>query len=145
MINIPSVSIKYGTTLPILAYGNGTALFGQNTTALVRQALDAGFPMIDTAQMYKNSQHVGEALSRGSGPKVKVVAKVSDLSGVREAALEERRLLGRECLDVLLLHSPSRGLDGLPTNVEAWKMMEQLKDDGVAECVVCWGYDSLHC
>ena len=34
--------------------------------------------------------------------------------------------------DAVLLHRPPRGENGLPSNVEAWKLLEAVKDKGLA-------------
>lgn len=134
MANVPLVSLKSGTKLPKIGYGNGTALFKSDSTTLVEGALKAGFTLIDTAEMYQNSGYVGKALE-SSEHETQVIAKIGTLSKIKEVANEERKLLGKNRLNVLLLHSPPRGKDGLPSNVEAWKQMQELKDEGVADVI----------
>jgi diketogulonate reductase-like aldo/keto reductase len=34
--------------------------------------------------------------------------------------------------DAVLLHRPPRGENGLPSNVDAWKLLEAVKDKGLA-------------
>lgn len=118
-----------------MAFGVGTALFNQDCTRSVEQALSSGFRFIDTAEVYKNSQHVGAVLGKQSDlkGKVSVLGKLINAKEIRKSALEEREKLQVERFDVLLLHFPPRGVDGNPSNVEAWKAMEQLKDEGVCE------------
>jgi diketogulonate reductase-like aldo/keto reductase len=134
MANVPLVSLKSGTKLPKIGYGNGTALFKSDSTTLVEGALKAGFTLIDTAEMYANSGYVGKAFET-SNAKIQVIAKIGTLSKIKQVAVEERKLLGKDRLDVLLLHSPPRGINGLPTNVEAWKQMQELKEEGVADII----------
>lgn len=142
MASLPAVTILGGRTLPVLAFGNGTALFASDSSAMVLNALQAGYTLIDTAEMYKNSQHVGPVLQtfrqgqqggNNSKDRARVVAKIGTMKDIYNVALDERKKLGIDCLDALLLHSPPRGEDGKPSNAEAWKTMEQLKDEGVAE------------
>lgn len=52
-----------GRRIPNLAFGTGSALFGQDATTQVLAALNAGFTHIDTAQVYHNEHTVGKALN----------------------------------------------------------------------------------
>ena len=52
-----------GRRIPNLAFGTGSALNGQDVTAQVLAALNAGFTHIDTAQWYRNEHTVGKALN----------------------------------------------------------------------------------
>lgn len=134
MVKVPTITLPSGATLPKIGYGNGTALFKQDSTKSVAQALNGGYTLIDTAEMYENSQWVGSALEQAQG-KTQVIAKLGHLQHIRKSALEERTKLQRDRLDVLLLHLPPRGQKGLPSNVEAWKTMQDLKDEGVADVI----------
>lgn len=129
--SLPTVTLKGGKSLPILAFGVGTALYQQDCSQQVSQALQAGFRFLDTAEMYANSQHVGPATK--SYNDVIILDKIGDTKNIRKAALEEKEKLQVNKFDALLLHSPPRGKDGHPSNVDAWKEMEKLKDEGIAE------------
>ena len=135
MNNLPAVTIQGGRKLPILAFGNGTANYGRDTSVMVEHAVKAGFTLIDTAELYSNSQHVGPVLSRLQTDQkpIQVIAKIQSMNSIRDVALAERTKLGVETLDVLLLHSPPRAVDGKPSNVEAWEQVQKLKEDGIAE------------
>lgn len=63
-INMPigTTPLADGHYIPNLAFGTGSALYGQNAQDAVKAALDAGFRHIDTAQAYQNEKSVGDAL-----------------------------------------------------------------------------------
>lgn len=134
-MSIPIVTLRGGKKFPLQAYGTGTALFSKDCTQSVQQALSAGFTFFDLAEVYKNSQYVGQALPNDSNKdgKIQILSKIHDTNNIYKAALEEKEKLKIAKFDALLLHLPPRGLEGKPSNVEAWKIMEQLKDEGVVE------------
>lgn len=86
-----------------------------------------------TAEMYANSQYVGSVLSSDKNDNIFLLDKIGNMKEIYKGAQEEREKLKVSKFDALLLHSPPRGQDGKPTNVEAWKIMEKLKDEGVVE------------
>lgn len=102
----------------------GTMNFGRRTTAreatrIVHAALERGVLVFDTANAYEDGESeriLGEALRTRPEPSI-VVTKVGARrvrgrpeglapSVLRGAALESRSRLGRDALDVLLLHQP---------------------------------------
>ncbi|UZJ55338.1 hypothetical protein CBS101457_004658 [Exobasidium rhododendri] len=133
--SIPTVTLRGGKQVPILAFGVGTALFKQDCAKSVEQALSAGFTFLDTAQVYANSQYIAPVLSGKKSEGIVVLDKIQDMKDVYKGAHEELEKLKISKFDALLLHSPPRGKDGNPTNVEAWKIMERLKDEGVADVI----------
>jgi diketogulonate reductase-like aldo/keto reductase len=134
---IPTVVLQGGKQVPIIAFGVGTALFKADCTKSIQQACHSGFTFIDTAEAYQNSQYVGTGLEEFVAKKQQftIVAKLMNMKEIHKSALEEREKLKVKKLDLLLLHSPPRAMEGNPSNVEAWKIMEQLKDEGVADVI----------
>ena len=139
------VRLPRGTTslsLPVL--GLGTWRFGESRAtrkeevASVRTALELGYRLIDTAEMYGEGgaeEVVGIALKDAirtgdvRRDEVVVVSKVyphnASRTGTRQACDRSRRRLGLDTLDVYLLHW--RGEHPLAETVEA---MQQLAADG---------------
>lgn len=62
----PSFKLLDGTTIPWLAWGNGTGDAGKNAVECGHLALEAGIRHIDTAQLYKNEKETGEAIAQSS-------------------------------------------------------------------------------
>jgi diketogulonate reductase-like aldo/keto reductase len=133
-MSIPMATLRSGKQLPLMAFGVGTALYKQDCAQATKQAINAGFTFLDGAEAYANSQYVGQAIKdAGSMEKLIVLDKIGDMKRIYEVAKEELEKLQIDKFDALLLHSPPRGQDGKPSNVEAWKMMERIKDEGLAE------------
>lgn len=125
---------------PILSFGSGTALYQKPSGAIVEEALKLGFRSIDAAEVYANSKSNGEGIAHSGVPKneLYVLSKVNGPikaghAGILACGRQERADLQVDALDAFLLHHPPRGRDGGPTNLEAWKALEILRDEGVAK------------
>lgn len=80
--SIPTLPLNDKRAIPAIAFGTGTALFGRDATAYVVQALEGGFNHIDTAQVYRNEESVGEALREAfKKEKGSVVDEKGDVEG----------------------------------------------------------------
>jgi 2,5-diketo-D-gluconate reductase A len=71
-----AISLRDGTTIPSLGFGtlgitdrNPTKANIARTAAIVTLALEAGYRLLDTAQMYGNEQGVGEAIAASGIPR----------------------------------------------------------------------------
>lgn len=113
MTTVPVKTLNNGVEMPMLGYG----VFQtppEETARCVREALEVGYRLIDTAQSYANEQGVGagvaQAVSDGvvTREEVFITSKiwVSNMSYERAAASidESLRLLGTDYLDLMLLH-----------------------------------------
>ena len=124
-----------GTQVPVI--GQGTWRMGENRdrrkgeVAALREGLERGLRLIDTAEMYGEGgaeEVVGEAIS-GKRDQVFLVSKVyphnASRSGVAAACEWSLRRLGSEHIDLYLLHW--RGRYPLDETVEAF---ERLREQG---------------
>jgi diketogulonate reductase-like aldo/keto reductase len=152
--------VVQGVEVPTLLYG--TAWKEERTSGLVAQALAAGFRGIDTANQRRHYHEagVGEAVAAaaaGGGPRREELFLQSKYTYVEgqdarlpydPAADEATQVLqsfasslahlGVERLDSLLLHGP-RAQTGLSrVDVEVWRAIEALKEEGRVRLVgVC--------
>ena len=111
-----SVKLNDGTTIPILAFGSGTALYGKDATKQVVQAIQAGFRHIDAAQMYRNEESVGEAIVSAGVPRSElyITTKLGKLPAgktVRDTLVESLRKLKLDYVDLFLIHMPNEHPD----------------------------------
>ena len=140
---IASITLNDGTTIPQLGFGTlnvppdrtpspeNTA----TTAEVVGLALQAGYRLIDTAQMYGNEQGVGEAIA-ASGILREQLFITSKLGNgnhrpedVRRSFDESLGKLGLDYLDLFLIHWPLPTLyDG--DYVSSWKAMTELVAEG---------------
>jgi len=136
------------------AFIYGTAWKEERTEALVTQALEAGFRAIDTANQRKHYHEagVGDALraafARGDVTREEVflqtkytfrrgqdhrlpydpMAKIADQ--VRQSFDRSLEHLGVSYLDSLVLHGPTNASGIVDRDLEAWRAMEAIQQDG---------------
>ncbi|KAG6839826.1 hypothetical protein C0991_011272 [Blastosporella zonata] len=126
------------TTIPWLAWGNGSGDANKAAFELGQQAVAAGIRHIDTAQLYGTEEAVGEVVSKSSIPRdqIYITSKISTLPGdapvplneVRDSVAESIRKLG-SAPDLFLIHNPSVAFPG---ELKAmWKILEELKSEGI--------------
>ncbi len=140
-----TISFPDGTAIPAL--GQGTWFMGQNASlraseiAALREGLELGMTLIDTAEMYgegKAEELVGEALE-GIRDEAFLVSKAYPHNASRarlpQACEASLARLGTDRLDLYLLHW--RGSVPLDETVEA---MERLVDEGK---ILRWGVSNL--
>ena len=56
------ITLNDGNHIPWLGFGTGTALYQQDATQSVCQAIEAGVTHLDGAQMYKNEDTLGQGI-----------------------------------------------------------------------------------
>ena len=145
MERVRTVRLPDGTVVPAL--GQGTWMMAEDPLrrrdeiAALREGVDLGLTLIDTAEMYADGESerlVGEAVA-GRRDQVFIVSKAypqnasrSRLRSACEASLDR---LGTDRLDLYLLHW--RGSVPLAETVAA---MEGLREDGL---ILRWGVSNL--
>ena len=102
----------HGARIPGLGFGPG-GLRGERGTAIIAEALAAGYRHLDTARSYGNEREVGEAV-RSSGiarDEVFVTTKVWPdrlrAADLRRSAEESAGALGLGPVDLFLIHWPN--------------------------------------
>ncbi|MCJ2013346.1 aldo/keto reductase [Methylobacterium sp. J-076] len=131
MASIPTLSLNDGRTIPQVGYGCWQIAEDQ-APDLVRQALAAGYRLIDTAAAYGNEAGVGKGLRESGVPREQVFVTTklwNDRQGpdAAKAFEESRTKLGLDYVDLYLIHwpCPQKRLF-----VETWKAMIALRDEG---------------
>jgi 2,5-diketo-D-gluconate reductase A len=137
-----------GATIPQLGFGTYKIAPAQTASA-VRTALAAGYRHIDTAQMYRNEQGVGQAI-RETGIDRADVFVTSKLNNgfhrpddARRAFDDTLTALGSEYVDLFLIHWP------LPTRydgdfVSTWQTLQEFKKDGRARSIGVSNFQVSH-
>lgn len=124
--------------------GSGWAS-AESAAASIRATLDSGVNWIDTAEAYfetRNESFIGELLrGMGVGPDELLISSKllpkPDGTGFRAGEVHEGfraslARLGRDSLDVYLLHAPDE--TGVPLE-ETWGAMSELVDGGLARAI----------
>ncbi|KAL7485369.1 hypothetical protein ACHAW6_010963 [Cyclotella cf. meneghiniana] len=118
-------------SFPMITFGT-MGINKSDAQAVVSQAVRQGIESIDTAPTYNNESEVGLALKNAPSVRltIKVPKRVSSPSEARDEVKKSLQLLGRSCVDVILLHWPSDLIEGdiLPS---VWKELEAIKKDGM--------------
>ena len=125
MATIPTYTLNDGSTLPAIGFGT-YPLKGEDGTAAIVGAIEAGYRLLDTAVNYENEREVGEAIRR-SGLDRSELQVASKLPGRHHAyddaiasvhgSLER---LGLDYLDLHLIHWPNPSVGRYP---EAWRAL----------------------
>ncbi|MCW4458303.1 aldo/keto reductase [Microbacterium sp. MPKO10] len=132
MTEIPARQLRDDTSLPALGFGT-YPLKGEEGTAAVLSALDAGYRLIDTAVNYENEDVVGRALAETDVHRSDIVV-ATKLPGRHHGYQEtldsfeaSRAALGVDVIDLYLIHWPNPSVDKY---VDAWRAMIDLQADG---------------
>lgn len=140
MILNETYTLSNGLRIPKL--GLGTWFIDDDKAAqAVRDAVDAGYRYIDTAQAYGNERGVGEGVRSSSVPRneifvsTKLAAEIKDYDTATAAIDQSLETLGLDRIDLMLIHSPQpwadfRGGDYADGNRAAWRALEDAYNAG---------------
>ncbi|MBV7485841.1 aldo/keto reductase [Bordetella sp. BOR01] len=137
MAKVPVLKLNDGNSIPQL--GLGVWQVANNEAArCVKEALAAGYRLVDTAAIYGNEAGVGEGL-RASGVGRKdlfVTTKLwNDKHGydqAQQAMDDSLSKLGLAYVDLYLIHWPVAGSDKY---LDAWRALVAMKEDGRARSI----------
>ncbi len=127
---VPTVTLNNGVAMPILGFGVFQVPDPAECERSVRDAIDVGYRLLDTAASYGNEEAVGAAIkSHGiDRSELFVTTKlwVQDASyeGAKVAFERSINKLGLDYLDLWLIHQPYGDVYG------AWSAMEELHQAG---------------
>ena len=123
----PVIKLNSGYEMPVIGLGT-YSLPGDVCTNAVRQALQSGYRLIDTASFYGNEREVGEGVRSSGVPReeVFVITKLypNQYSYANRAIDEALKRLNIGYIDMMLLHHPAHN------DVEAYRAIEKAIKDG---------------
>lgn len=129
-IPVPTVTLNNGVQMPTLGFGVFQVPDPAECERSVRDALDVGYRLLDTAASYGNEAAVGTAI-RGSGidrSEIFVTTKLfipdASYEGAKRAFDRSLAKLQLDYLDLYLIHQPYGDVYG------AWRAMEELHRAG---------------
>ncbi|MGF1549086.1 MAG: aldo/keto reductase [Sphingomonadaceae bacterium] len=136
----PLLTLNDGRVMPQLGFGTWR-ISNDEAAAAVREAIRAGYALIDTAAVYGNERGVGEALA-GAG-ETWVTTKVwNDAHGrrrTRAALAASLERLGREHVELYLIHWPVPSSD---LYLETWEALIELREEGRARSIGVSNFDA---
>ncbi|MFE0952509.1 aldo/keto reductase, partial [Streptomyces mutabilis] len=137
MISIPTHTLNDGTALPALGLGTWPMTDDEARRA-VRESLETGYRLIDTAANYRNETGVGRGVADSGVPREEIVV-TTKLPGRHHgyeetlASFEQSRArLGLEYVDLYLIHWPLPARDKY---VDTYKAFEKLLADGRVKAI----------
>lgn len=133
-----SVTLNTGVKMPQLGFGVFQIRDEAECVRSVRDALDVGYRLIDTAASYANEAAVGQAIRESGVPRDEIFLTtklwVSDASeaGAKRGIERSLRLLGVDYIDLFLLHQPYGDVHGAWRTLEAAHAAGTLRGIGVS-------------
>lgn len=130
-----------GVEMPMLGYGV-FQIGPAETEACVAEALDAGYRLIDTAQVYGNEAGVGAAIAKSglSRDELFIVDKVwitNYSEGYTLPSIDESlKKLGTDHIDLMLLHQ------GYGDYYGAWRDLEKAYEEGKVRAIGVSNFDA---
>nr|OQO16583.1 hypothetical protein B0A51_16357 [Rachicladosporium sp. CCFEE 5018] len=151
---IPKLKLNDGTSIPMLAYGTGTAWYkagdesklDQNCIDAAKIAIKLDYTHLDGAEVYKTETELGTAITEGGVPReklyivTKVLPNIADIPAALETSLKK---LGVDHVDLYLIHAPFFS-DKKEDHQAKWAQMEDLKARGLTKSIGVSNYLPEH-
>ena len=111
------------------------ALSVEEGAEIIRYAFDHGMNFIDTAQYYRTYPYIKKALDGGNYDHVVICSKCleGDYDRMMEAIEEARIELGRDVIDIFLMHEVRSGQ--LEERAGAWQALKDAKEKGLVRAI----------
>ena len=128
------LTLNNGIKMPVLGFGV-YQIPPEKTKQAVLDAIEAGYRLIDTAQMYQNETEVGEAIGECgvSREELFITTKVwvgnYGYDNCRASVLKSLERLGLDYIDLVLLPQPFSDYYG------AYKALEELYEEGLVKSI----------
>ncbi|MDN3655457.1 aldo/keto reductase [Ferruginibacter paludis] len=131
------VKLNNGVEMPVLGFGV-MQMMGAECEAAVTNAIEAGYRLFDTAELYGNEQAVGNAIKKSSIAREELF--ITTKFGSKEAGYEKTiaafqkslMLLQVDYIDLYLIHQPFGDIFG------SWRAMQDLYHEGKIKAIgVC--------
>ena len=140
------LELANGVAMPPIGYGTWP-IRDREVEPLVTAAIEAGYRLVDTAELYDNEAGVGRGI-RASGidrSEVLVTTKLSQRSHGRVEAQKafeaSASRLGLDYIDLFLIHWPNPDLDRY---VDAWRGMIDLLEQGRVKAIGVSNFKPSH-
>ena len=131
------VPLNNGVNMPMLGLGT-YALRGKECERCVLKALELGYRLFDTAQMYGNEREVGNALRRGGVPRgelfvtTKLYRPSASYARAKQGIEASLNALQLDFIDLLLIHEPYREAEEMYSALEEACRAGRLRAIGVS-------------
>ncbi|KAJ1891891.1 hypothetical protein LPJ66_006663 [Kickxella alabastrina] len=156
------LTLTNGLQMPSFGLGTWQQRDPDTVKRVVRQALDVGYRLIDTASVYRNEQAIGEALAtafcnQGGGLlredvwiTSKLAPKQQGYEGAMAAVLGSLENLQTDYIDLYLIHWPGASGKALESPEHrslrqgSWQALEELYAQGKVRAIGVSNYTKRH-
>jgi len=132
-----NVTLNNGVEMPVLGFGV-MQIMGAECETAVLNAIEAGYRLFDTAELYGNEQAVGNAIKRSGIPRedlfitTKFGSKEAGYERTKAAFQKSLEALQLDYIDLYLIHQPFGDIFG------SWRAMQDLYNEGKIKAIgVC--------
>src|SRR6476469_6988383 len=135
------VKLNNGVEMPILGFGVFQVKDLDECERSVRDAIDVGYRLIDTAQSYGNEEAVGKAIKNSNVKReelfitTKLWIQSNGYEGTKKAFENSLKKLQLDYLDLYLIHQPFGDVYG------EWRAMQELYKEGKIRAI---GVSNFH-
>lgn len=136
-----TITLNNGIEMPLVGLGTN-ALHGQECIDTILEALNSGYRLIDTAQMYGNEEEVGKAIQQ-SGIHREDLFITTKLNGAsnsyeksKKAIEESLQTLHLDYIDLLLIHEP------YSNDIQMYQAMKEAYAEGKVRAIGISNYGS---
>lgn len=142
MVKIPNVKLANGVLIPQFGLGVYKVEEGKEVENVVRNAIQLGYRLIDTASFYDNEEGVGRAIEQSGIPREElfITTKVwNDDHGYEQTIAAFKKSLKKlhlSYIDLYLIHWP------MPNKYkDTWRALEYLYEEGLVKAI---GVSNFH-
>ncbi|TKA25558.1 hypothetical protein B0A50_05419 [Salinomyces thailandicus] len=142
---IPNLKLNDGNSIPMLAYGTGTAWYKTGDESQIDQAcidstkvaIGLEYHHIDGAEVYKTETELGTAIKQSGVAReklfvtTKVLPNIADIPSALKTSLKKLQM---EYVDLYLIHAPFFS-DNKEEHQQKWKQMEEMKAQGLVKTI----------
>lgn len=139
-----TIQLNDGNVIPQVGFGTYKANTEEGI-ASVKNALQSGYRLLDTAAKYENEEDVAEGIKQSGIPReeIFVTSKVwreeMSYENARKAFNESLKKLQLDYLDLYLIHWPANernyGSGWKNANAEVWRALEDLQSEGLVKSI----------
>ena len=136
-----TIQLNNGRTIPNRGFG-AMIYDGREAEQAVTEALEAGYRLIDTAEVYRNEEAVGRAIRKSSVPREDIVlttklwpSQTTRATDVKRQFADSLKRLGLDYVDLYLVHEPYGNI------LEIWSAMEDLVRSGQVRMIGVSNFD----
>ena len=139
------VKLNSGTEIPVFGFGTYQLTGEKRVKEALRAALETGYRLIDTAQMYGNENLVGDVIRQSGIPRKEIFITTkldNDQHGYDKAKQSFDKSMDRlqlDYVDLFLIHWPVEGL-----RLESWRALVDIYNQGGAKAIGVSNYTIRH-